>query len=77
MKKSHFDKALMQQLSKYAVDNKQKSWYFLIEAFLLLIVLEVIILNVENIYIQLLYKYVLAKLQRIKQLLRSQIQVCL
>ncbi len=52
MKTSYFDRTLMQQLSSYAIEDKRKSWYFLIEALSLLTVLEIIIFTIKNIYIQ-------------------------
>ncbi len=62
MKKSHFDRSLMKQLAEYAVDHRRKNWYFLIEALSILVVLEIIIFNLENIYFQLFVSVVLGLL---------------
>ncbi|WP_338764697.1 fatty acid desaturase [Bernardetia sp. ABR2-2B] len=53
MKKSYFDKDLMKSLSSYAIENRFKSWYFLIECLLILFFLEIIIFNVESLILRL------------------------
>ncbi|AFM05712.1 fatty acid desaturase [Bernardetia litoralis DSM 6794] len=52
MKKSYFDKDLMKSLSFYAVEDKTKSWYFLIEIVFILTALEILIFNIEKLIFQ-------------------------